>query len=107
MIKYLFKYVTKGSDRARIYFEVTARTSNGSPGPQLPPRNEIQEYMDARFLTACEALWRAFEFDIHYRMPPVERLWVHLPGMNHVRYEPDADLRALADSPEAKKYHAN
>jgi hypothetical protein len=102
MIKYLFKYVTKRSDRARIYFEVTARTSNGSPGPQLPPRNEIQEYMDARFLTACEALCRAFEFDIHYRMPPVERLWVHLPGMNHVRYEPDADQRALADSPEAK-----
>jgi hypothetical protein len=102
MIKYLFKYVTKGSDRARIYFEVTARTANASPGPQLPPRNEIQEYMDARFLTACEALWRAFEFDIHYRMPPVERLWVHLPGMNHVRYEPDADLRALAESPEAK-----
>ena len=66
VIKYLFKYVTKGNDRARVYFEVTARTANASPGPQIAPRDEVQEYMDARFLSTCEALWRAFEYDIHY-----------------------------------------
>jgi hypothetical protein len=33
MIKYLFKYVTKGSDRAKIYFEVMAKTANASPEP--------------------------------------------------------------------------
>jgi hypothetical protein len=103
MIKYLFMYVTKGSDRAKVYFEVTAKTSNASPGPQLAPRNEIQEYFDARFLSCCEALWHSFEFDIHFRVPPVERLPVHLPGMNYVRYEPGTDLRALLNSPKAKK----
>jgi hypothetical protein len=72
MIKYLFKYVTKGSDRAKIYFDVTAKTSNASPGPDLAPRNEIQEYIDARYLSACKALWRAFEYDIHFRLPAVE-----------------------------------
>jgi hypothetical protein len=102
MIKYLFKYVMKGSDRVKIYFEVTANTSNASPGPQLAPPNEIQEYIDARFLSSCEALWRTFEYDIHFRVPPVERLVVHLPGMNHVRYEPKTDLRALLASPAAK-----
>jgi hypothetical protein len=102
MIKYLFKYITKGSDRAKVYFEITAKTTNASPGPQLAPRNEIQEYIDARFLSCCEALWRAFEFDIHFRVPVVEHLTVHLPGMNYVRYEPDTDLRALLDSPKAK-----
>ncbi|WVZ82292.1 hypothetical protein U9M48_029572 [Paspalum notatum var. saurae] len=102
MIKYLFKYVTKGSDRARLYFEVIAKTSNGSPGPQLAPPNEIQEYIDARYLSSCEALWRAFEYDIHFRVPPVERLSVHLPGLNHVRYEPGANLEALLASPAAK-----
>jgi hypothetical protein len=35
-------------------------------------------------------------------VPAVERLTVHLPGMNYVRYEPDTDLRALLDSPKAK-----
>jgi len=102
MIKYLFKYITKGSDRARVYFEVTAKTSNASPGPQLAPRDEIQEYIDARFLSSCEALCRAFEFDIHFRVPLVERLAVHLPGMNHVRYEPGANLHALLASRAAK-----
>jgi hypothetical protein len=102
MIKYLFKYITKGSDRAKIYFEVTSKTANASPGPGLAPRDEIQEYIDARYLSVCEALWRAFEYDIHYRVPPVERMCVHLPGMNHVRYEPGANLRALLSSPVAK-----
>ncbi|WVZ88745.1 hypothetical protein U9M48_035226 [Paspalum notatum var. saurae] len=102
MIKYLFKYVTKGSDRAKVYFEITAKTSNASPGPQLAPPNEIQEYINARYLSTCEALWRGFEYDIHFRVPPVERLVVHLPGLNHVRYEPGADLRALLASPAAK-----
>jgi hypothetical protein len=102
MIKYLFKYVMKGSDRVKIYFEVTANTSNASPGPQLAPPNEIQEYIDAKFLSSCEALWGTFEYDIHFRVPLVERLVVHLPGMNHVRYEPKTDLRALLASPAAK-----
>ena len=84
MIKCLFKYVTKGNDRAKVYFEVTTKTTNASPGPQLAPRNEVQEYMDARFLSSHEALWRAFEYDIHFRVPPVERLTVHLPGLNHI-----------------------
>jgi hypothetical protein len=79
MIKYLFKYVTKGSDRAKIYFELTANTTNASPGPQIAPPNEIREYIDARYLSTCEALWRIFEFDIHFRVPSVERLAVHLP----------------------------
>ena len=72
MIKYLFKYITKGSDRAKIYFEVTSKTTNASPGPGLAPCDEIQEYIAARYLSVCEALWRAFEYDIYYRVPPVE-----------------------------------
>jgi hypothetical protein len=60
MIKYLFKYVTKGSDRAKIYFEVMAKITNASPEPQVAPRNEIQEYIDARYISICEAIRRIF-----------------------------------------------
>ena len=102
MIKYLFKYVTKGSDRAKIYFEVTAKTANASPEPQVAPRNEIQEYIDARYLSICEAIWRILEFDIHFRIPAVERLVVHLPNNNYVRYEPGTTLASLLESPAAK-----
>ncbi len=103
LIKYLFKYIIKGQDRARIYFETTAKTGNVSPNHDLAPRNEILEYMDARFLSTCEALHRSFEFDIHYRIPPVERLVVHLPEKNYVRYEKGSDLRAVLNSPAAKR----
>jgi hypothetical protein len=84
------------------YHKITANTSNVSPGAQVAPPNEIQEYIDARYLSTCEALWRAFEYDIHFRVPSVERLVVHLPGLNHVRYEPGADLHALLASSAAK-----
>ncbi|PWZ21610.1 ATP-dependent DNA helicase pif1, partial [Zea mays] len=103
MIKYLFKYVTKGSDRAKIYFELTANTTNASLGPQIAPPNEIREYIDAKYLSTCEALWRIFEFDIHFRIPSVERLSIHLPAKNIVQYEPGADLQALLLSRAAKK----
>jgi hypothetical protein len=103
MIKYLFKYVTKGSDRARIYFELTANTNNASPGPQITPPNEIREYIDARYLSTCEALWQIFKFDIHFRVPSVERLAVHFLAKNIIRYEPGADLQTLLLSRAAKK----
>jgi hypothetical protein len=35
-------------------------------------------------------------------VPSVERLVVHLPGLNHVRYEPGTDLEELISSPLAK-----
>lgn len=103
LIKYLFKYITKGHDHAKIYFETTSKTGNMSLNHDLAPPDEILEYMDARFLSTCEALHRIFEFDIHYRVPPVERLTVHLAGKNYVRYEKGSDLRAVLDSPAAKR----
>jgi hypothetical protein len=103
MIKYLFKYVTKGADRTKAYFEVSSDASSKPSENNTAPKNEIQEYIDARFLSTCEALWRSFEFDIHYRMPSVERLTVHLPNMNFVRYKKGSDLKSLLSSPAAKK----
>lgn len=84
MIKYLFKYVTKGADRTKAFFEISGNAPNKPAENCTAPRNEIQEYIDARFLSTCESLWRAFEFDIHYKVPSVERLAVHLPNMNFV-----------------------
>jgi hypothetical protein len=70
-------------------------------GPKMPPPNEIQEYIDAQYLSVCEAIWHLLEFDIHYRTPSIERLHVHLPSMNYVRYEPGVSLAAVLESPVA------
>ncbi|GKD06148.1 ATP-dependent DNA helicase RRM3-like protein [Tanacetum coccineum] len=36
--------------------------------------DEIKDFYDCRYLLACEAAWRIYSFDIHYRISPVERL---------------------------------
>ncbi|XP_057768875.1 uncharacterized protein LOC130988889 [Salvia miltiorrhiza] len=66
-VKYLFKYISKGSDRM---------------GARITDQNndEISEYVDCRYISACEAMWRIFEFVIHHRTPHVERLYFHLEG---------------------------
>ncbi|GJT67976.1 DNA helicase PIF1, ATP-dependent [Tanacetum coccineum] len=49
--------------------------------------DEIKEYYDCRYLSACEAAWRIYGFDIHYRFPPVERLPFHLKGEQSVIFD--------------------
>jgi len=56
-IKYLFKYVNKGFDKA------TTKIINGS----TQDVDEIKNYYDCRYLSLCEVVWRTFGFDIHHR----------------------------------------
>ncbi|KAM0883810.1 hypothetical protein ACQ4PT_031390 [Festuca glaucescens] len=92
LLKYLFKYVTKGPDVARVRFQpaAVAASANGSALPL--GRNEIEEY-----ISAYEACWRMFSYDIHGRQPSVERLVVHLPGMNRVIFHENQPLAYLVD----------
>ncbi|WVZ88359.1 hypothetical protein U9M48_034889 [Paspalum notatum var. saurae] len=65
-IKYLFKYIHKGDDKAIA--KLTATDKN----------DEIQMYLDARYLSAGEASWRIFGFELQHREPSVQRLQFHL-----------------------------
>ena len=49
--------------------------------------DEIKTYLDCRYISATEACWRIFQFDIHYRQPVVERLPFHLPGEHTIVFE--------------------
>nr|KAJ0190821.1 hypothetical protein LSAT_V11C800407680 [Lactuca sativa] len=51
-IKYLFKYINKGPDRATIGFQ-----QNNNDCDKDDTVNEIKEYYDCRYLSACEASW--------------------------------------------------
>ncbi|XP_035843705.1 uncharacterized protein LOC118490286 [Helianthus annuus] len=62
-------------------------------------KDEIKEYYDYRFLSACEATWRIFSFDVHYRYPSVIRLPFHLPDKQNVVYGPDDDLDSVLHKP--------
>ncbi|CAH1445856.1 unnamed protein product [Lactuca virosa] len=93
LIKYLFKYINKGPDRATI--EV-AQNNNGGDIDDVPV-DEIKNYYDCRYLSACEASWRIYGFDVHYIYPSVVRLPFHLPGKQNVVYGADDDIEDVLD----------
>ncbi|KAJ0523564.1 putative DNA helicase [Helianthus annuus] len=93
-IKYLFKYINKGHDRASICF-VPSKEAND----QEKTVDEIKDYYSCRYISACEASWRIFSYDIHYRNPSVIRLPFHLPGQQHVIYEEFEEIEDVLDKP--------
>lgn len=56
--------------------------------------------MNCRYLSSCEATWRIFVFDTHYREPAVERLSFHLPGQLVVMYGEDATIEYVVCKPK-------
>jgi hypothetical protein len=77
-IKYLSKYVNKGSDRAKFFLYKNVHTDPASESHHITNIDEIKTYLDCRYISASEACWRLFEFDIQYREPAIERLSFHL-----------------------------
>ena len=81
-IKYIHKYVYKGTDRTTV-----AVTSTD---------DEIARYIHARYVSPCEAVWRLFEFPTHQEFPPVQHLAIHLEGEQTVYFADDLTPESLA-----------
>ena len=79
-IKYIYKYVYKGHDRTTMQFGRC--------------QDEVQQYLDARYISSCEALWRLYLFHMQEQVPNVVRLQVHLENQQAVVYNPDGDNSA-------------
>jgi hypothetical protein len=75
MEKYLFKYIAKGFDCARVGFQRTRLSRE----PSVHRFDEIRAYLECRCIAPNEAAWRLLQFDVHYTKPAVERLQVHMP----------------------------
>jgi hypothetical protein len=90
-VKYLYKYVYKGHDRTCLAIQL-------DPDGRPILRDEIKEYVDARYISACEAIWRIHAFSLHAIYPSVTRLQLHLPDMQTVQFDPnDMPLDILND----------
>ncbi|XP_052197200.1 uncharacterized protein LOC127804380 [Diospyros lotus] len=57
--------------------------------------NEIQQYLDARYIGPPEAAWRIFGHPLHAKMPTVIRLALHLPGIHRVVFNPEESLETI------------
>ena len=102
-MKYLFKYVIKGPDYSKMYLQRIKGKGIPVGHNGRPQVNEVKEYLEARYICEYDALWRVYSFTVHGKTPSVERLPVHLPGMNIVRFEDDADLSKINDSDFLRK----
>ena len=74
-IKYLFKYVKKGPNKAAL--EISNREGDNDNAKDKVV-DEIKQYYDCIYVSSCEAVWRIFKFDIHHKWPPVFKLKLHL-----------------------------
>ena len=84
-IKYLFKYINKGSDR------VLVSTDDGKTAP-----NEVKNYVNGKYTSGSESLWRINGFPINWMYPSVEKLDLHLDGEQDVFLKKDTNLKAAA-----------
>jgi hypothetical protein len=84
-VKYIYKYIHKGEDRAAVTIDAGQ------------PRNEIQEYIEGRYLTAPQACWKLFSFKMYDNSPTVVRLDIHLEQQQTISFDPnnpnDVDVR--------------
>ena len=89
-VKYLYKYVYKGHDKATI--ELNAKTEN----------DEIKKYLDSRYVSSSEAYRRINGFKMHDEYPKVTKPQVHLPNEQCVTFnnkqKPDEILKKNTDT---------
>ncbi|CAL1360760.1 unnamed protein product [Linum trigynum] len=105
LIKYLFKYVTKGPDRSLVIAENADAPHNNVEVQSAKYRDEIQQFIDCRSLSSYEAIWRLNEYPIHVREPAVVRLGVHLDGQQKIPYKKQSNVRNVLGNPYASRTH--
>jgi len=91
-VKYLFKYVYKGHDRATV--EISCQSDNATKG-NVVEADEIKKYLDCYYVSASEVVWCIFKFDMHERFPAIECLQYHLPNQQMVLFDDDNDVQEV------------
>jgi hypothetical protein len=71
---YVYKYLFKGPDQTRFQVEPDDHGAEDA--------NEFEDYIQARYLSSAEAVWRILNFDITNKSPAVRSLSIHLSGQN-------------------------
>ena len=83
--RYITKYVFKGHDCTTV---ALAEDQN---------RDEVKEYIDARYIGSSESCWHIFEFSMHAQSPTVYRLPVHLEDTQLVYFNADDDANDVLE----------
>nr|XP_049464898.1 uncharacterized protein LOC125907323 [Anopheles coluzzii] len=80
-IKYLHKYLFKGCDH--VAFSTDTQSCD-----------EIQQYQDARYISASQAMWVIFGFEMQAKTVTVVQLPIHLEHQHRITFQPNENLAA-------------
>lgn len=97
-VKYLYKYVYKGPDQARVRLVPVADAGVPQGVAQQAIVDEISNYQDGRYYSSSEAAYRLNQFPMHDKSPGVVRLALHLEDYQTVGVVDGDVLRALRNS---------
>ncbi|GKA61503.1 DNA helicase [Tanacetum coccineum] len=106
LIKYLFKYISKGTDKTVAQIIRPVGLSEEHLERREEHIDEIQNFVDGRFICPHEACWRILKFEIHSRYPAVQILYVHLENKQLVTFRDRQPLEFIANN-DGKKIVGN
>jgi hypothetical protein len=101
--KYIYKYIFKGGDRTEVKFR---KGFQDAEEVSFLDKDEIKDFMDCRYLSSHEALWRTFGFHTNAMSHCVETLPVHLPGEQQVLFPQGTHYQVAEAPPEETKLTA-
>jgi hypothetical protein len=82
-IKYIYKYIYKGSDRSTMEFQTNV--------------DKIKRYVSGCYIKSAEAVWRLFKFAVHSKTPSVKHLPIHLLGGHMISFNSSTPTDEVAD----------
>lgn len=91
-VEYTYKYIYKGEDRALA--EVRALPV----GQPAQPVDDIEHYINARYITVYHACSLIFSYHMHQHDPSLYRLALHLPDQQIIVYDEEANLENIANN---------
>ena len=108
-VKYLYKYVFKGHDKLSVTL-VSASPNIEHIQLQSPDEmannalhiNEVTQFVESRYVSCCEAMWRLNGFKMYGMDPNVVRLQIHLPKQQMITYEPGQEVQAITEVKETQ-----
>src|SRR5438045_6930321 len=86
-IKYIHKYIHKGSDHATL---------------ALGDGDKIKDYTQGQYISPTEACQQLFEFPMHGQDLPVVKLDVHLEGQQMIYFHDESDPIAVHEDMDQK-----
>ena len=95
-VKYLYKYLYKGNDKIIIKVNLHSATT----------KDEIETYLNCRYVSSTEACWRLLSFKIHEEKPAVENLDFNLPNQQTIYFNEIGNLEQIALNTKLSKIHA-